>query len=395
MQSGIQNNTRIFIFLLLILTGGILSPIFNAVADDTGRNKAIAIVNVRVFDGRSFTDKQTVVIENGRISAADTAEMVVDGEGGTLMPALIDSHVHIAGRQDLENAAQWGVATMLDMGTESTKLINSLRHLSGLPDIRRSGIAVAAAGGNHAVVIGSPVLTSPDEAEVFVAARAVEGVEYIKVIVDSPSPAGITVFDEVSLVALVRAAHERHLRVFAHITLPETAAMAARAGVDIITHTPQGKPIDPVLAAEIARKRMIAVPTLVMMKGTFSTMSEEIREQGVDYHNAEISVLNLHRAGIPVIAGTDANSAPGAPFNVTHGEALHDELELLVKAGLTPVEALRSATSLPAERFNLADRGVIEPGCWADLLLVDGDPTIDVTATRNIRGVWIAGKRVR
>ncbi|WP_329792467.1 amidohydrolase family protein [Lentzea sp. DG1S-22] len=108
-----------------------------------------------------------------------------------------------------------------------------------------------------------------------------------------------------------------------------------------------------------------------------------------------VSVTALRDAGVRVLAGTDANSAPGAPFAPEHGESLHHELALLVVAGLTPLEALAGATSLPAQVFGLDDRGVIAEGKCADLVLVDGDPTTDVAATRNVKGVWIAGERVQ
>jgi imidazolonepropionase-like amidohydrolase len=106
-------------------------------------------------------------------------------------------------------------------------------------------------------------------------------------------------------------------------------------------------------------------------------------------------VATFHRAGAAILAGTDSNDDPAAPYQVTHGESLHEELERLVDAGLTPAEALRGATSLAAATFGLTDRGVIAPGRRADLVLVDGDPTRDISATRNIRGVWIGGGQVK
>ncbi len=80
---------------------------------------------------------------------------------------------------------------------------------------------------------------------------------------------------------------------------------------------------------------------------------------------------------------------------ISHGSSLHHELELLVGAGLTTVDALRAATSRPARYFGLADRGVIEPGRRADLVLIDGDPLQDITATRSIRRVWCGGAEVK
>jgi imidazolonepropionase-like amidohydrolase len=101
------------------------------------------------------------------------------------------------------------------------------------------------------------------------------------------------------------------------------------------------------------------------------------------------SVRALHAGGVEILAGSDAPN-PGT----AHGASLHHELELLVRAGLTPTEALRAATSAPARRFGLADRGRIAPGQRADLLLVAGDPTADIRATRAIERIWKNGAPV-
>jgi hypothetical protein len=79
------------------------------------------------------------------------------------------------------------------------------------------------------------------------------------------------------------------------------------------------------------------------------------------------------------------------PGGLAHGASLHEELQLLVAAGLTPIEALRAATSVPARRFNLTDRGMIVPGARADLLLVEGDPLTNISDTLNIIAVWHQG----
>ncbi|MGH3721447.1 MAG: amidohydrolase family protein [Pseudonocardiaceae bacterium] len=100
------------------------------------------------------------------------------------------------------------------------------------------------------------------------------------------------------------------------------------------------------------------------------------------------SVAALRAAGVPVLAGTDTpNSGTAA------GASLHRELELLVRAGLTPAEALTAATAAPARWFGLHGRGRTAPGCQADLLLVDGDPTVDILATRSVVSVWRRGTR--
>lgn len=94
------------------------------------------------------------------------------------------------------------------------------------------------------------------------------------------------------------------------------------------------------------------------------------------------------------VTGTACHEEPGSPFSVKHGDSLHHELELLVEAGLSTVEALQAATTLPAKYFNLHDRGIIEVGKRADLILLTEDPVKDIRATRSISRVWCAGIEV-
>jgi hypothetical protein len=101
---------------------------------------------------------------------------------------------------------------------------------------------------------------------------------------------------------------------------------------------------------------------------------------------ANEAVRQLKAARVPILAGTDAGN-PGT----TQGASLHGELELLVRAGLTPAEALHAATAAAAAAFHLDDRGQIAPGKRADLVLVAGDPTADIRQTRDIVAVWKAG----
>ncbi len=126
-------------------------------------------------------------------------------------------------------------------------------------------------------------------------------------------------------------------------------------------------------------------------------MTARLKAHGisVDYAHARRTVSALHRAGITILAGTDAYQGSAAPASIQHGEAFHDELELLVEAGLTPIEALRAATFIPAAYFGFTDRGVITAGRRADLLLIEGDPTQNIATTRAIRNVWVAGVQVR
>ncbi len=113
------------------------------------------------------------------------------------------------------------------------------------------------------------------------------------------------------------------------------------------------------------------------------------------YPHAQSTVATFRRAGMTVLVGTDANDDPTAPFQPPHGQSLHEECERLVQSGMSPVEVLRGATSAAARTFGLHDRGSIAAGQRADLVLVAGDPTRNISDTRQVRGVWIAGEKVR
>ena len=371
-------------------------------------SEAIAITHVKVFDGKALSEERTVVIEDGVISDAPTAERTVDGQHGTLLPGFIDCHVHLASLAQLEHGTQWGCTTMLDMGSQSMAVTNSLRHRKGFADIRGAGNVASAPGGFQTTRMGFPassVVTGPGDANRFVANRVAEGADYIKVIVEDPHRMGSAALDVATIAAIGVAAHQAGLKVIAHVTTLAALTNAADAGVDVLTHAPIDADVDENLVASIAKRGMVSVPTLTMMRGTASVAAHLPTHAGsnIDYAHARSTVTAFHRAGVTILAGTDAHRAPAtstnmapAPFpDVPHGEALHEELELLVEAGLTPVEALRSATVVPAAYFGFTDRGVIEAERRADLLLIEGDPTEDITATRAVRGVWVAGVQVR
>lgn len=362
-------------------------------------SEAIAITNVKVFDGNTLTDERTVVIDNGVISNATTADTIVDGQHGTLLPGFIDSHVHLSNLADLEQGTQWGSTTMLDMGSQSMAVTDSLRHRHGLADIRGAGNIASALGGVQITRMGYPVssaVTSPADASRFVAERVQDGADYIKIIVENPQRMGSAALDSATISALVEAAHRAGLKAIAHVTSLVALTMAADAGVDILTHAPFDADVDESLAVSIASRGIVSVPTLIAMR-TLASIAAHLPTHGVgtDYAHARATVTAFHRAGVTILAGTDSYRGSAAPVSIPHGEALHEELGLLVESGLTPVEALRSATIVPAEYFGFTDRGVIEAGRRADLLLVEGDPIQDIAATRAIRGVWVAGVRVR
>ncbi|MFC1408479.1 amidohydrolase family protein [Streptacidiphilus sp. N1-12] len=351
-----------------------------------GTPERVVLTNVRVFDGQKLTAPRSVVIDYGLIGIAALGARTVDCGGATLLPGLIDAHIHLTDVTTLEQLAGYGVTTAMDMACWPPTLVNSLRKQAGLTDIQSAGIPAVAPGSLQAQIPGFPpagIVTGPNQATSFVAARVAEGSDYIKVITGTP---GVDGLDQPTLNAVTKAAHGFGKPVMAHATTAADVAMSLLAGIDMIHHVPLDTALTSAAAAQYVSGHRISVPTLTIMEG-FANLGIP----GLNYAAASGSVAALHRAGVRILAGTDSNHTPGIPVQPAYGSSLHHELELLVDAGLSPLEALRSATALPAQSFGYKDRGAVLPGYRADLVLVDGDPTTDITATRNIQRVWIRG----
>lgn len=362
---------------------------------------SLTITNARVFDGTRLSEPRSVHVLDGLIvgvAAGAGSDEVIDADGGALLPGLIDSHVHIDDLDQAATLAWWGVTTALDMGARHPGLITAHRDAAGAASLRTAGYPAGPPHGTHIARLGYPAsigISRAEDAPSWVAQRVAEGSDYIKVLLEPSTPMQPDPLDFDTLAALVQAAHAAGRLVIAHTTTPETVQLAVRAGTDAVTHTPLAGEFDEPFTLQLVDAGTVAIPTLSMMQAIATHWPFPVRPPGVDFEHAITSVGVEHRAGVKIVAGTDANADPATPARVPHGESLHGELELLVRAGLSPVEALGAATSAPAAFFALSDRGAVRSGGRADLVWVEGDPTLDITATRNILGVWIAGRRVR
>ena len=218
-----------------------------------------------------------------------------------------------------------------------------------------------------------------------------------------------------TLPRIVAAARTHDLLAVFHISTAEAAGEAIAAGADGLAHMYFDGAGGQELIEAARNAGIFVVPTLAVLETVTGTgggrelaadppiapfLTPEQRG-GLDQDfgqapdpEAMATILAdvgaLHAAGVPILAGSDAPN-PGT----AHGASVHRELELLVRAGLTPVEALRAATAVPADTFGLDDRGRIAPGFKADLLLVRGDATADVLATRDIAAIWKDGNALR
>jgi imidazolonepropionase-like amidohydrolase len=382
--------------------------------------------SVRVFDGVRISRNEDVLIENGTIARVarrivpPKGATVIEGTGKTLLPGLIDAHTHSYG-DALTTALVFGVTTELEMFGD-TVVARQRRaeqregHAISRADLYSAGTLVTVKGG-HGTEYGLsiPTLASAADAQRFVDARIAEGSDYIKLVYDDGRTYG-TSFPTLTpdmLRAAVTAAHARNKLVLVHIGDLAGARAAIEAGADGLAHLFVDHDPGDGFGKFVAAHHAFVVPTLTVLMtitgtGGAAPLADDprfsaylsrpeltIMKQGfprapgmpaVSYGFARAAVKQLRAAHVPILAGTDAGN-PGT----AHGAALHRELELLVQAGLTPKEALAAATSGPAKIFGLADRGRIVAGSRADLLLVAGDPTTDITATRDILGVWKQG----
>ncbi|MEV7239241.1 amidohydrolase family protein [Streptomyces sp. NPDC051020] len=390
------------------------------------------IVGARVFDGERVLDQVDVRVAGGLITEVavgdrpQPGEQVVDGSGSTLLPGMIDAHTH-ADRDALRSALLFGVTTEFDL-LSMPEVMGPLRReaavRTNLADVRSASVGLTVPDGHpHQLRRGMgdpiwPTATRPDEVPGFVADRLAEGADYLKVLVEDGRVLGTPVprLDPEVLRAAVRSGHQRDVLVLVHTLTLEAARQAISAGADALTHLFVDQPHTTEIIEQIASCGAFVIPTLTTLAaitgqpaGAELAADPRVRSKvepvwlesltrvrgsvpSENFAFALATVAALREAGVDVLAGTDA-SAPQVP-GLAHGASLHDELRLLVQAGLTPIEALRAATVLPARRFGLSDRGRIAPGLRADLLLVAGDPTAVIGDSLSIQGVWRQGARL-
>ena len=396
-------------------------------------NTLTAITNVRVFDGERVIDGHTVMFAGAHILAVGgvvpAGATILDARAATLLPGLIDSHVHtdLAG---LHDALLFGVTTELEMnGRWTTRQRQEIAQRSDIADLRSPGMGITPKGGHPTQYMRSstnlllrfiyryPFVSNPAEAARFVANQVAGGADYIKIFMEDGSCVGfpgLPVLDEATLLASVQAAHEFHKMAIAHVTTFAEGQRAIAAGVDGLAHLFFDRQPTPEFIAAIAASGAFVTPTLVTISSAFGnaasalaadqrvksrlsqkwleslSRSVNVYPQG-KLEDVYASLMALREAGVDILAGSDVSEPIPSLGGLAHGASLHHELQLLVAAGLTPIQALRAATSTPARRFGLTDRGRIAPGMRADLLLVDGDPTTNISDTLSIRAVWRSG----
>lgn len=414
--------------LIALMLGGVLMlPSSDLSHNDSysGGSLPTLFINARLFDGEKIIENTQVLIENGLVIAVGSDlehpedAIQIDGKGKTLLPGLIDSHVHAYGAAR-GDAARLGVTTLLDMFRPPLDFSLTHQQRSGFQKTRQADLwsagYLATASGGHGTQFGVPVptLDSPEEAEGWVSERLAEGSDYIKLVIESGQAWNFEkpTLDAQTVQALVVAAKARNRLVMAHVSTHSGAELALNAGVDGLVHMFADRAVKDRWLRKAAASGLWVIPTTTVLAAAYghsgepwitghphlgSLLSMEQREslkrafpsppeRDLQWALVSSNLKAMLDAGIPILAGSDAPN-PGT----AQGASLHHELQLLVMAGMTPLEALRAATSVPAKVFELPGRGCLQAGCRADLLLVGGNPAQDITATADLLGAWKNG----
>jgi imidazolonepropionase-like amidohydrolase len=416
--------------LLMLVLAACATP--RSLGRTTDSEPSFAIRNARIFDGERVISSGIVLVRGDRIAAVgqdvDLSGVgeIIDGHGQTLLPGLIDSHFHADGPEAYRTALAFGVTTVIDMFGQLSLLTTRTPSLGALATRGRDeadtlvGLLITAPGGHGTQIPGIvlPTVTTPQECQVAVTTQLDAGASFVKLVYDAGEPwsrQAVPTLSRELLASCIEAAHTRGVLVVVHALTLRRSREAIEAGADGLAHGVTDVPPDPAFAALLAARGAFVVPTFAVISGAARQRNAEeilsdpwlepylplsslgILKTPIPEHFGEgmrpsvtqESIRLLNAAQVPLLAGTDCAN-PGTAVGAT----LHQELEMLVSAGLTPTQALAAATSLAAARFRLTDRGHIAPGKRADLLLVRGDPTKDIRMTRDIAAVWKQGRRL-
>ncbi len=384
----------------------------------------VAFTGLTLIDGtdRAPVANATIVVQDGRIVRVGPAASVtippeaqrIALDGKFVMPGLINAHGHVNDAvRDLRTYAAYGVTTVFSLGGDQPSVF-AARESQWAPALDRARVFVSG-----------PVLTptTADEARAQVAGVAAQKVDIVKIRVDDNLGTTQKMPPEVYRV-VIDEAHKRGLRVAAHLFYLADAKALLGAGVDVIAHSVRDADVDADLIKALKSSGVCYCPTLMREVSTFvyestpdffadplflkhanqewvTTAKDPTRQQAVRasasaqrykvaLEVASRNVKKLADAGIPIAMGTDTG-----PTGRFQGYFELMELELMVKAGLTPRQALAAASRDVARCMKVEGQlGTLERGKWADFVVLDADPLADVSNVRRISSVWIAGNRV-
>ena len=376
---------------------------------------------VTVFQGArlitgtgTVIDNATFVVDGARFTQVGRSDQVkvpngatrVDLAGKTVMPAIIDAHVHLSTTReglvdDLQRRAYYGVAAAMSLGQDPGDLPFQIR-AEVIPNAARfytagRGITMPEPGRTE-----TPYwIQTADEGRKAVQELAARKVDIVKVWVDDRNgkypKLGPALYGPV-----IEEAHRRGLRVIAHIFNLDDAKGLLKAGIDAFAHGVRDKDVDDELMAMLKqRPNVIVVPNLAdrgvkvdmswltgsMPAGQLQKLQAAAVDSPVAQQTYALQARNLARmskAGVRIAMGTDGNTPYGP----------HIEAADMVAAGMTPAQVIVASTRTAADLIGIKDAGAIETGKSADFLVLDANPLDDITNTRKIATVYLRGTAV-
>jgi imidazolonepropionase-like amidohydrolase len=383
----------------------------------------VAFENVRLIvgDGQPPIAGATVVITDERIVQAGPSDRVtipqaaqrIDAAGKTIMPALIDTHLHVnqpkeALIRDLRRLAYFGVGTAMSLGVDTTDAPFDLRAhpVPGAARLLTAGRGITAPEPGRETA--AYWVTSAAEARRAIEENAARRVNIIKIWVDDRRGT-VPKLSPALYRSTIEAAHEKGLRVTAHIFALEDAKSLLHAGVDAFAHSVRDREVDLELLRLVrSRPAFVMNPSLPprgeatdlqWLKGVVAdedfarTQQRNVPrpEQQASFALQARNLRLMKDAGAQIVLGTDTS------FDFPNGNtpwAAHVEMEDMVAAGMTPLEVITAGTSGAAAFLELTDVGTVEVGKVADLLVLDGDPAESIRNTRRVSAVYLRGVMV-
>ncbi len=408
-----------------------------------GAQQSIVIRGARVVDGTGAPARvATVVIRGSRIEAVGAGApipaqaRVIDATGQTLLPGLFDLHTHLAASGVTGVAGDWGknlkaylacgVTTVNDYSTYGEMIAPMHRLLANgvLPGPWVNMAVRLSTPGGHGTESGwgdfvTLTASTPEQAHAQMKTALAYRPDVIKIFTDGwryGTAPNLTSMNLETLTAMVEDAHAAGVKVFTHTVTLQGAKIAAEAGVDVLAHGVGDAAVDDELVGLMKSKGMFYISTLSVYESKPATPALALdlldaAARALAAGRAAVrpaaarqkrwsflldNVQRLHRAGIGVAVGTDAGETA-----TYHGYSALHEMELLVQAGMTPLEAITAGTSVSARALGLEkQRGMIAPGMTADLVLIDGRPDqnigdIEKTARVFFNGAEVDGKRLK
>lgn len=356
------------------------------------------IRNVDLFDGKDVYHQVNLVFADSLITDINKKKRfgknahIIEGKGMTIVPPLLNAHVHVREAYNLKEAQQVGIFGLLDMFSTDRRA-NYLRTYNDSlshAHFYSSNVGATVPGGHGTQFrVQIPTISSDSAAQQFVKERIAAGADYIK-LTQEHSMAKLSLSQIKTIVA---TAHQSGKKVVGHISSLADALDLASQGVDGLAHIwyRDGSKATVENLRIMKEENLFIIPTLSVIK----RLSEDAAKRGIgdrflSFPDILAEVNKAKQAGLTILAGTDAPN-----FGMNYHDQLFEELMLLTQAGLSAAEALEASTTNIYGQFNLKEFSLLQIGKPASFLLIDGKPLEQIEDIKESKRIWKDGLEIR